>query len=222
MSLFDEIKNEQRKMKGKPLKEKIAYIWYYYKVHMLVIVVILVFSLNLISSIVKNNAPVAIYTVVLNADEPFADYSAFMKDFSTYAGIDSDKEQVTLDNSLTINREEGDSMSIVTNQKLMALFSTKTIDVFIGDASNINNYAEVGTFCDLRDLLPEDFQEKYKDRFYYYTYEEDGDIPVGIYIQDFPRIEETGMVSYPAILAVPNLSAQKENAVKFLEYLTNY
>lgn len=219
MSINEEIKREKSKLKDKSLKEKLGYIWYYYKIHILAVLAAVVIIGYLISSIHRNSIPSAIYAVVLNTEDAYADHDDFMNSFCKYAGIDTDSHTTTLESSLHIDREAADNNSILANQKLMALFSTKTIDVFISDQSNFDNFAEVGTFYDLREILPKDLQDKVKDNFYYYTYEESGKVPIGIYVNDFPKFKEEGFVSNDAIFGIPATTTQKENAVKFLEYL---
>ena len=57
-SVNDEIKEQHQKMKGRSKKEQFAYFWEYYKVHVLVTVLVLIFGGSLVYSIVTQKDPV--------------------------------------------------------------------------------------------------------------------------------------------------------------------
>ena len=55
----DEItgRDQWNKLKGAPLKDKLAYIWEYYHIHIIVVVSVVAFAVSMISSIIYNSIP---------------------------------------------------------------------------------------------------------------------------------------------------------------------
>lgn len=165
MPVSDDIRKETHKMKDMSLKGKLAYFWDYYKVHTLVAIV----SVFLIAALIHDIATskdYAFYGVYFNARQTFSAEEQ-MNAFCDYAGIDTENYQALLDNTMYYSTEDMSETTIASSQKFAAMIQTREIDMVIADEDVFTNYSVNEIFYDLRDILPEDLLEQYKDRIYY-------------------------------------------------------
>ena len=223
-SVNDEIKEQHQKMKGRSKKEQFAYFWEYYKVYVLVTVLVLIFGGSLVYSIVTQKDPVmdAIFlnTYLTTETELAPDNEVMAQDFAAYAGIDTEKELAVID-AMTISYKSADEMSYANIQKVMAMVSARTVDTIIADDAYIDHALDAGLFADLRDYFSEeqiaewDSQEKilWKDLGDDDTEEE---IPIGIDVRDSKYMLSDQL---PAWFTVVSNAPHPENALKFLEYM---
>ena len=65
MSVRDEIKEQQKKLKGQGFKAHWDYFWEYYKIHTIVAIVVLIFVIITIRD-VTDNKPYAVYSMFIN------------------------------------------------------------------------------------------------------------------------------------------------------------
>jgi len=165
MPVIDDIRKEQEKTKDMSFKGKLSYFWYYYKVHTLVTIAIVFFLCVLIHDIVtaKDYAFSAVY---INANQTFSAEDQ-MEAFAEYADLDTEEFDVVLDSAMYLSLTDTSEVSLSASQKLAALLSAKNLDIAVMDEEVFTNYALTETFYDLREILPEDLLEKYKDNFFY-------------------------------------------------------
>lgn len=164
MAIRDEIKKEQEKLKDKPLKYKLAYFWEYYKIHTIVTVIAIVLIATMIRDI-RSNKDYAFYATLINSTG--ADVSELASEFETVQQVDTKKYQVFLDTSLNYQLDSMDTLTMATTQKILATIAAGELDVMVSDEDTINHFAKNDAFCDLKQVLPEDLIEKYKDDFLY-------------------------------------------------------
>lgn len=165
MPVSDDIKKEQQKTKDMSLKGKLSYFWYYYKVHTLVAIFGTFFIVALVRDILSNK-DYGFYGVYFNAQQTFSAEEQ-MDAFTAYANIDTENYQALLDNTMYYSLTDMSETTIATSQKFAALTHTGQIDCVVADEDVFANYAVNGVFFDLRDVLPEDLLEKYKDNIFY-------------------------------------------------------
>ena len=71
MAVSDDIRKEKEKAKDMSFKGKLSYFWYYYKVHTIVAIVIIVFLCALIKDI-SSSKDYAFYATYFNAEQTFS------------------------------------------------------------------------------------------------------------------------------------------------------
>lgn len=165
MPISDDIKKEHQKTKDMSFKGKLSYFWDYYKVHTFVAIISVIIIVTVIHDIVTSK-DYAFYGVYFNARQTFSAEEQ-MNTFCDYAGIDTEKYQAMLDNTMYYSTEDMSETTIASSQKFAAMIQTGEIDMVIADEDVFTNYAINEIFYDLRDILPEDILEQYKDRIYY-------------------------------------------------------
>lgn len=169
MSVNEEIKEQHQKTKDMTLKGKLSYFWYYYKVHALVAVCVILLVISFIHQIVTDK-PCAFYAILLNANNTpeNADTSVLWKDeFQTYAGIDPDAYQVTIDTSVTLTSDGSSQYESANRTKITALMSAGDIHAILADTENFENYARQESFYDLNAIFTDEELAPYADYLYY-------------------------------------------------------
>ncbi|MBO5282392.1 MAG: hypothetical protein J6B43_04595 [Lachnospiraceae bacterium] len=244
MPVMDEFREEREAMKQKSFKEKFQYFVDYYKWHVIGGVLAVAFAVSLIHSIVTHK-DYAFYYAFLNTYQTPAS-ETFREDFAAQAGIDLEKYEVMLDTDLYITDNVYDENNVGTVERLMVYIAAGDIDVMAGDVNSMNRYTYNGTFMDLRQLLPEELQAVLEPYYYYMDgavadeineHQEIGEIdyvpqypanpsdpesmtdpiPVGLYIQDCARIQESFI--FKESEAVMCIVANAEDPNTVLEYI---
>lgn len=222
-SLRDEIKEQNAKLKGATLKEKLAYYKEYYLKMTIVIIIAVIGAISLAVSILTGPEGTAFAAYFINNTGSVTD-DTMLQDFVSYAGIDTKKYEAYIDTSLSYDPTASDYYAYIAIEKSMAIISTNELDVIIGDDIAINYYAGGECFADITTLLPQDLMEQFSDKLYYYTNEETGEaIPVGIYVEDSPKLQEYHYYDYTdgrkPILGFLVNSDSIDNAITFLRYI---
>lgn len=245
-SVNDEIREQQRKLKGKPLKEKWAYFWEYYKIHTIVTVCVAAAVISLIHTIVsqKDSAlDVALVNTFLKED---IDSQTLADEFAAYARIDTGKYEVVIDPDLYVDYEGTDQYSYLNLQKLTAMAASGSLDVLLTNETYIDHNIGTGLFIDLHEFFTDEELAAYEDRLIYRVIptedEEDYDsalsgtdassaeggdadaseltdadaVPIGIDVRDSKYLYSDQIDAW---FCISSTSANVENAKLFLEYL---
>ncbi len=227
MALRDEIKEEQKKVKDMPLSGKIKYVLDYYKIHILVILLVVIFGVVFVRDWINNSKPTYLDAVVLNTILDYNEDSDMAADLAKYANVDLEEYKITIDTTLQIDLESNTQMGMASEQKLLALFAAKEIDVFMAPEEVADFYAKEDAFSDIRSLLTEDEIKAFTDAGYplYYATCEGATFPAGFYLNasDYlKRISEHGtfIPEDNAIFATTTCDQHPEAAVQFLRMIT--
>lgn len=169
-SVVEEIREVQKKaFATMSFREKLAYFWDYYKVHTIVAILLIVFTISFINSY-RSNKPFAFYAVLLNAatTEENRDTSVTLSnEFQEYAEIDPEAYQVYLDTSISITDEGGSQYDMANRQKMAAMMQAGDIHAIMADTETFESYAGLETFYVLTDIFSEEELAPYTDYFYY-------------------------------------------------------
>lgn len=219
MSLHDEIKEQNAKMKGQPFSVKFSYFKEYYLKTTIVIAVIVIALISLLISIFTGPEDTAFGCYFINNTGPASD-DTLLNDFVAKMDIDTKKHEVFLDTSIYYNPDNQDPYAYVSIEKVMAIISTGELDIIVGDEGVTDYYAYGSCFCDITTVLPADLLEQFQDKLYYYTTEEGETIPVGIYIDDSPKLAKYGYYDHTRpIFGIIANSNDVDTAIAFLRYL---
>jgi len=171
MAVTDEIKEQQRKLKDMTFGEKAKYIWDYYKVHIIVSIVIIFAGFILIRDLRENQKPTYLYAVFLNSNFAADATNTLEDDYIRCRNVDTENEHVYF--SYDINFSDGyfDTVSLAYQQKLVGLYETGDLDIVIGPVKVMETSADCNGYGDFSKLLPEELIEDLKERGYeFYTY----------------------------------------------------
>lgn len=222
-SVGDEIREQNRKMKDKPFKEKLAYFKEYYLVTTIAIILGAAFVINLIyTSVTATDNGLG---VVMVNGYTYMDTYQYMDDFDIYAEIDTKEYSTSLEANFTIEVDNYDEYVMANVQKFSAMVAANQLDIVTGTEDVVLGYAESDYFYDLTDVLPAEKLQEYEDagRLIYFDIPSDdkeAEVPVGIEITDTALIQESGAYyEQSAYLGIVGNSKNLENVYKFLEYI---
>ena len=222
-SLRDEIHIQHQKLSDQPFSKKMEYFWDYYKVHVIVTVVLALMFGSMLHTIVTRKETV-LSIAYINAF-PNVEDEIFIEDFESHLGLNLKKQQVILDSTYYIEDESTSPYAATYSQKFSTNAMAGKLDVVLADTTNFDFYGNQGFFQDLTNILPSDVLTKYTNDLYYAdipTDETNQKVPIGIKIDKAKKICETA--SYPnteAYFGFVTGSEYVENALSYLNYLEN-
>lgn len=195
---------ELQKLKGMSGKERISYIWTYYKVWFAVLLGIIVL-LCMAGEIIHNSRQVELLSVSV-ADCGYdveEGKSTLTADLLDYIGTGDRWETVTLDTSV----ESGDDYTAV--MKRTVVIASETTDILICGSELYDAYGDEGAFLTAEELLGEDYDQ-------YASCITDGKID----LSKSEKWTSYGLTEYePVYVGVLATAKHTENAKKMVEFL---
>ncbi|MDK2968302.1 hypothetical protein, partial [Lacrimispora sp.] len=175
----DTLQEEKNKLKTMNLKDRLWYIWEYYKLPIIGTVVAVTLIISIFSAVRSNSFETALSCVILNSHTTSQEDLAgeyFDQGFRQYLGL-TDDTKIDVDHSMTVSFDNSDMTEFTYAElaKLSALITSKELDVMIGRKDSIDHFGEMGGFLDLKQALPPDVYEKVKDQLYEVTNQETGE-----------------------------------------------
>lgn len=237
MAMFDEIKEQTVKIKDMNFKDKCSYIWLYYKWWIIGTICGVACLISIISSVVKNSIPVYLDVEFLNTNLFYEEENHIDDDFIEYAGIDT-KNNNLLINTTTVLKSDAQNEADYSEQiRILAEYSAEQLDVICGPESIITGPADVGSYGNLEELLPDGMLDELIKKGYepfYYTELPDDEKPDekityigGIYIDNCAYLNRQGSAgTYTTIngdrpvLTIAVNSQHIDNAIEFIRFLT--
>jgi hypothetical protein len=160
----DEIREQTKKFKDMSLKEKWEYFWEYYKINVIVIVIISVFVISMIHNFVTAK-DYCFNGMLLNAS--MMDQEKIAEAFAEYAGFDTEEYECYIDASSTLSYQNPSEYELATSQRIVALIQSKELDGLVFDAEVFYNYAFNQVFMDLREVYTAEELAAFEGRIYY-------------------------------------------------------
>lgn len=238
MPIIDDIRENNRKMKGKSFKAKLQYFWEYYRLPTIIILFTIIIVFSAVKAIITKK-DVAFEVVMVNCQG-----TPDPTQFEEILGLNQEKEEVVYDNSFSMSADPAAySEAFYTSaQKLVALVAAQQVDVMIADPQLSENYFNSEFFVDLRNYFTEEELKKMNEPFedengnliepkviwHQMIDEETGDLigeymPIAIDIGDAPAI--TSVPCYyceHVYLTVFVNTKHPEDIRKFYDHLYSY
>lgn len=223
-TIKDSLREERKKLKDMNGKDKLWYIWEYYKIPIISVFVSLFLIISIASAIYNNRFETGLNCVILNSQftsDSTSPDDYFDKDFRQYINLPEDTK-IEVNHSMSLSFEES-SMSDFTYAelaKLSAMITSKELDVIIGRKDSIDHFGKMDGFTDLKELLSPEEYEKVKDKIYFVTSDETGQkIAAGILIDKADFEKKTGLLIDGPILSVMINSTHKDTALGLIRYM---
>lgn len=205
-------------------KEKIQYIWDYYRGHIIIsLIVIGSIASIIIGRVTKTDTDV--YCLIFNDNENIALKEHIMSSYSEY--IENPKITADVDNGYMFTYLEDHGISWPDEagvMKYLNLQSTNKADVIITDYETML-WADYEDFLfPVEDILPTELFKQLEPYYVYAIYKDDptgeGDgIVYGLDISNTEVYDGYALNYDQAILCFPNVSKDKEAAIRFTKYL---
>jgi hypothetical protein len=179
-----------REMTG---KERVQYIWDYYKVTFLVVALCILVAGGFLYHYISYREPVLELMMINLHQTDSSELEESFADFVDANGYDSAKDSVEINSMLNLDTSSGsDYDDQITMQTLIA---SMTYSGFFADETVFSFYSPAGYFRDLSALLSEEELSILSDRLVYgRTENDDTPYPCGIYLdtENCPWLEKSG------------------------------
>ena len=216
----EEPKTEKEKLKELHGTDKVWYLVQYYGLQTVVaLAVIGILAFLIVHYVTQKDTALEIMAVNArqSADNKMEDsdyYDSFLKE----NGIDPDKNEVLVSSNLGASANENDGASAESIQMIQSRFMTQSVDVFLADYDFFYSLGEFDYLADIREYLPEDLLEEYKEDFVYVKRTATGKkYPIGLKLQDNAWVEKTGWYPDTCVVGLADGLKNKDLAVKFIE-----
>ena len=133
-SMHDEIREQNAKLKGAPLKEKLAYYKEYYLKTTIVAAVIILLVGSIAYSMLTAPSDTAFAAFFYNTTGKPSD-TGLIDDFVRHLDIDTKEHDAYIDASMYYTPDSTDMNTFMTMEKTMAVISTGELDVVVGGAN---------------------------------------------------------------------------------------
>lgn len=171
MAISDEIKEQTNKFKDMTPKEKANYIWDYYKIPIIVVVVLLIGGAVLLSDVKKNMRPTYISVAMINTNFSYDSTNTLQDDFVRCANINLEENNIYFGLDYNFPDDFFDTTTMAYQQRLVSQYSANELDIVIGPVKPMVTAADCGGYADLTKILPKELIDDLTERGYeFFTY----------------------------------------------------
>ncbi len=215
-------------------KQKLQYIWDYYKIPIIVVIVLILATTSIVRDRL-NAKKTVLYVAMLDSNASYVMESNLLDDFTaSLEGFDADREQMVI--NADYDTESKGMTGFTFIEKTVADYSADIIDATIAPKEAIEKYADHQAYGDLSGLLPKDVFEKLQAGGYEmirHTYEDPAtgeryEYVAAVNVSDSPAIkagftdlegEKKDYFDGDCYYAISPNTENMDNCVAFLEYL---
>ena len=209
----EQSKTEKKKLSEMTLKEKIEYIWEYYKLHIIGGILVIFVAGSIINGILHPPLPpyigVGFYEIYLGEDFD----AEFARAVSDALGVETERE---LEYPHFFISGEDPSAQMVIAQKLMAMLSTNELDLLITDNEAFYGFAYESYFMPLSEIGAAAPEEQL---VYCESAETPGELAYGIRLTESALLDSLGIRGDALTIGVIINTARKTNALDVINLL---
>lgn len=219
-TLKQETQKEREKLRHMSAKDKVWYIWEYYKVHIFLLFVFILI-IYLIGNIFYNKTFTnqLYYVVINNTDILNTSFDEFNQEFKDYMNYGK-KDTIRTDGSMVIKHGDISSELEYGNMaKISAIVAVSELDMMICDQVNIDHYNELDAFQDLEQILPDDLWQKVKDSAYYAKNSQNQEIACAIDLNGTKFTQKTGVQLNPCYFGVVSNTQHIDTIISWLRFV---
>lgn len=218
--LKEEAGRERQKLSQMSNRDKLWYIWEYYKLPIIGTVIAVFVIISFASAVYSNRFDNALYIMILNDKSGGNNHTDELADaLDSYLNLGKN-EQVTIDDSLSVTYDGSTSeMGYASLAKITALITTKDLDIIIGDTASMDHFGSLSAFSNLEEELPADVYHLVRDHLYYAKGSDGSSYPCAIVLDESRFPKESGVILKPPYLALLSNSQHKEASFALIRYL---
>ncbi len=159
-------KGDKEKLAKMNFRQKVDYIWTYYRFWIVVtVIVIIVVGAFIQAQLAYNPDAMNMLLCDTYCEDTETAYASINDDFREFIQLpDGEKDPISFDDTISFSADNSDYTAGVMLQKLMALVISGDADLMIAPESAIVYYGAQNMFSDLSEVLPEDFFNELKEQ----------------------------------------------------------
>jgi len=221
----EKLRLEIAKLREMTLKKKMEYIWDYYKPFIIGVVIALLLLFVLLNTWMFNPSPeiglLVSWSAGFATDEQITDLKTMIE---RQLFNENENKEIQIPRILT--NTEDPSITMMNHQRVIAMVSAGTIDVFVLDSVLLEVYSESGFLYPMEGMLAQikssnpEVYEIIAENITFSRYElDDGSIVeriVGISLNESPLFSETGIIGQDLYYSVSVTSRNKGSALQAL------
>lgn len=197
--------------KDKNLRGKAEYIWNYYKIPIVVAIIVVLIAGSFVVTAMKQKEQ-ALHVMLVDCHTS-VDEAAMERDFIEYANIDTNQYDVLIDTEFMFDQSAG-NFSMTSLSRFYADIGDKKLDVSGMLENDFINYCKTDCFLD----LTEHFTKQQITDLDEYLYR-DGEKILGIYTTGLPLLSDMECyTSDKAVLGIVYNTEHLDQAVDYLLY----
>ena len=210
-----EFRVETAKLKNMTPADRRWYIWNYYKVPILIGLVILFMLYEVGGAFWRSRQDCMLYCIFINqASEEEAQLNHLKDDFYEHENF-SGLQIVTFDASIRFTDDLYSDASAIVFQSLI---STDTVDIVITKQSVMEQFHNQNIFLNLQEVLPPQHLSQLESALYYDADSSGTPVPIGIYLKNSILPSEYGLEE-DSILGVCTLNNHPEVIQDFISFI---
>ena len=221
MTLKEEAQEEKEKLKHMSWKDRIWYIWEYYKFHMLFLLIAIMILWIIGTALYRQSFTTRLSIAIIN-DRSGGNSSSDPLMAGLRETLNCQKKDMIEINEglfLDTNEETMSQYSYASMVKIAALVSGGMLDIMIADEATIRHYESVDAYMDLRTLLPETLYSQLEDQLLYTEAGDGQEIPIAVSLENSSLKDDTGIIMDPPYLAVISNTQHTEDILSAISYL---
>lgn len=160
----EDSKDDEKTPEKSAFEKKISYFYDYYKVHVIIGIIAIIAIVYVFNSI-HSHKPSGFNAYIINSYGISGD--ELEKMFVTYASLDTESNEYTINSSLTMSSKLESPYDMGTSQVLDSLISQAELDVLAFDSQAFYTFGLQSYYIDLSTVLSEEDMELWKDHLYY-------------------------------------------------------
>lgn len=216
------LKQEREKLAALSLRQKLRYIWDYYKLWLIGLAAVMLVAGYLVHHYSNVKKETDIYVAFVGTMEDIGQDSRFWQGYVEEAGVDAKTVNVTFDTENYFDMTAGSVVGNHYYEKVVVLSDGGTLDAIVMEPEHLALFGASGRLLDLRDERVAALLDRYADRVITVPYiEENGtvsEVPAGIDLTGSRLIEQEQAYTSCALGISANAS-HLDAVERFLEYL---
>lgn len=202
-------------------KERISYIWDYYKFWIIGVIVAVIAMIGIVRSITGSKNAIA-QMVFVNASPECGEVD--MTDFLTQNGYDPAEDEVAVNTSFYLDLTSTDTNGMYTLQSLQTLIAAGGMDVLCADEKLYDFLGKNGAAADLSQYFSAEELAQLEDfgQIYYITDEETNvEYPAGIILDKDSWMVKNGYYDDTCIIGIVNGGLNPDAGLQILQYIVD-
>ncbi len=206
-------------------KEKVSYLWEYYKWIPIVTVLVIGSLISMIPGFIENSKEVLIGGMTINVilDEK-TEQVLTDELFAFIGGTDPSRQKVTLGSSILLETDEsGDASSAyAVAMQLAAEVSVSELDYILTDPVGKALLENQGLVTTLDAVFSAEYLETIQERIVYIKNYEGAEVPFAIDLTDTAFAKACHLEKFGLYIAFPGNTGRNDQLDEFVDYLLNW
>ncbi len=213
------VPSELEKLKKMNRKDRIWYIFAYYKLHILAALCILILIYVCTTAIYHSTFTDALHCLYVNSrsEEP-TNLKPLEEDFAGWLGLGK-KEIIRAETAFISYGENATRYSLANMEKITALSMARELDVMVCDVETLEHYSQMDAFLDLEETLPPELASKIQDRLYRAVGSDGRQHAYAIDLGGTPFAEDSALAQDPPLIGIISNSRRTSTAIGLIRYI---